>query len=231
MIIGRAWHELAEGKPLSQTHLSLLDTDFPWVQYFKRMLAGYQLERKRYAPTLFHERVYEKENDIKMIIDEVAHNDKGDWWIIERKTAARDIGDLKRSMLASDLQLGLYSAYRKEYAKEWWLDKDRYQGCVYLVTYKPSERRKKKRGTDEYTETIEQFGERLTSSSESVLVENIDERGAIATRDYGRKVIDYAADTYAKTSDWRRVPRQTSSCMRFGRPCPFFTQCHGRSDI
>ena len=229
--IGRVFHELVEGKPLSQTSsIRSLSTSTPWELYFRRMLAGYAIERKKHAPTFAHELEWLKEAEFKLIIDEIAMNDSGDWWIIERKTAAQSMG-LKAYTLAADLQIGMYAVYRKDYAQELWLDPDRFKGCIYMVTYKPNERRKKSRAKatlGEFTESLEEWGERMTSSTESILVEKIDEKGALATRDFGRKVIDYAVKTYDSGNDIGRVPKRLDSCMRYGRACSFFSQCHGR---
>ena len=225
--IGRVFHKLCEGDSLSFSHISSLE-DRPWGAYFRRMLAAHALERRKYAPNFLREQTYEKDGDIKMIVDEIARNDKGEWWIVENKSSTNALG-LKAKMLASDLQIGLYSAYRKDYATEWWLDPDKYQGCVYIVTTKPAERRKTfKRGGFSVPETLEAWGERMTSSAESVLVDQVDEKGAIATRDFGRKCIDYYLRVYDKYQDWRPIPIRSESCMRYGKPCPYFSFCHGR---
>ena len=230
LIIGRVWHSLAEGKPLSSCDIEGLPAEFPWGAYFRRMLAGYAIERKKYAPTFAHELAWLKEDEFKLIIDEIAMNDSGKWWIIERKTRSQDLG-IKRQMLGSDLQLGLYAAYRREYANEFWLDPSQYQGCIYIATYKPNQKRLKSRKKDskgEWAETTDQWGERMTSSTESVLVTDVDERGALATRDFGLKVIEYTQNAYEKYRDWRPIPSRSESCIRYGKPCPFFTNCHGR---
>lgn len=233
LYIGRVWHELVEGKNLSDvSDFSNLPVDKPWGVYFRRMLAGYQLERRKYAPSFRMEYEYFKEDDIKLIIDEVARNDAGDWWIIERKTAAQSMG-VKSYTLSADLQLGMYSAYRKDYCSDLWLDADRFQGCLYMVTYKPNERRKKSRAKatmGEWAESMEEWGERMTSSTEVFNVDKIDEKGAIATRDFGRKVIDYSINVYDRGNDIDKVPKRLDSCVRYGRPCSFFKHCHGRDE-
>jgi len=219
--IGRVFHSLCEGKSIDDAFLAKegLDLSFPWKPYLKTMYAGYMVVRdslwKNYATEfVFENRV------IKLITDEIVTDDDGNWKILERKTAGRR-DDNKPAMLTGDLQVNLYTAYKDQIAEELWLDPSKFQGVDYLISLKHMERRKK-------TESVEEFSERFTSETDYHYVpkEVLNPDGAMNVMDFAHRIRSEIKETYATKPEARLIPCNTQSCIRFGKPCPFFKECY-----
>ncbi len=226
LLIGRVFHKLTEGHKLQPSELSELPPGKPWEAYFRAMIAGYNVERARYAPQVFTEVVHEDET-VKLIVDEVAADSDGSWWIVERKTASKDFGP-KADELGLNLQTNLYVSRMEQIAEHTFMDPGAFQGVYYFVSYKPMERRKKNEGDLAY-------GKRFSSSTEGYIIDKEvfreHRKQFEATWQYGLDSRSRIEEIYSKSQDFRAVPYNTGSCRRFGKPCPYFDKCHTKGGV
>lgn len=222
LIIGGLFHRLCEGKTIEEKDMSGLKSGFPWQRYFSTMLAGYKLERAKYPAETAGCEIEWEDEQVKMYIDELAVRPDGRWYMAERKTASAQDQN-RRKMLARDMQTGLYVSRRHQIAEKFWLDPGKFAGVLYFITLKPMERLKK-------GESLEEFGERFTSSTDSWEIPAatiLQYQGmVIRSLSYGEKQREIASESFLQNNRIEDVPCNTASCIRFGKPCPYFKNCH-----
>ena len=151
-------------------------------------------------------------------VDAVMGDDKGNWYLVDNKTAGRLSGDLS-SRLRHDPQLRLYSFYAPEVASALKLKKDKFQGCHYRVTTKATAKIKA-------DESPEAYARRIAHKVESF---NIgiphDEAIVKATRDRHERLHERA--TAIKDAAEKSVMQNFNGCFNYFRPCPYWSRCHG----
>lgn len=227
LTIGKAFHKLCEGSAVGAEDFQGLDVNYPWVHYLKTMYAGYRQVRKEFAPAVAHEIVYEDER-MKMYIDEIAVDDTGAWWMIERKTKAKDLPTAK-SMIVNELQANIYVSNYENIADDYMLDPSQFQGLLYFTTFKPMERKGKK-------ETPEDFGARMTSETIAWTIPRIyfinDQSTATLNNviDWAEISCGQAMSLWERNQNYEDIPISTQSCYRYNRPCPYFEKCHAKPD-
>ena len=215
--MGKAFHEVLEGKQLNATEHGLDEADAGVV---KKMAANHAFMTRRLPPVRFKEVKFETPT-LLGFLDAIRIGVSGGWAIAERKTAS----DLSRvETIRRDLQLCTYAASKVAVAETCKLDPDRFDGFYYEVTVKPSERIKK-------NETSADFVSRCSVMTEVARIESCEQKGMAdhfeQQLNYGLKLRELALERYNAWNDPLSVPCNQSSCKLFNQKCAFFERCNG----
>ena len=218
---GSAFHRLTCGEDVDLSSLKSFDPDYPWKESLEVMLAGYREAMKTEPEPVISELEIATE-EVKLIVDAILYEPTTEEWFIHEKKTAGKISEVKKRWLVDDVQMLMYVGNTNLIADKIALDPAKFSGVVYTQTLKPSERKKAK-------ESPEEFANRLTSSTEVLKYEPWF-FGAAATK--LEKITSWASDRrdsicrmYEQSMDARSVPGNTSSCERYGRPCPYIDAC------
>lgn len=143
-------------------------------------------------------------------IDAVAvDEDLGGFWIIDLKTAARfDENLLPR--LAKDMQMNLYAKFASEmHLAHKKLEGKKFLGCRYRVTTKS------KAATEKGLEA-------------GVKVYDIEIPAQVLNPQEAWGVFEEVLEQAIKIQKGESPSRNYEACMTYFKPCPFFSQCHGK---
>lgn len=215
--IGKAFHEILEGKNPSAVEHGIDECDIGVVQ---KMAKNHAFITRSLPPVKFKEVKFETPT-LLGFLDAIRIRDTGSWAIAERKTA----GDLSRlETIRRDLQLCTYAASKSVVAETCKLDPDKFDGFYYEVTLKPSERIKK-------NETPTEFVSRCSVMTEVARIEPSEQKGMAdhfyQQSGYALKLRDIALERYNAWNDPLSVPCNQSSCKMFNQKCAFFERCYG----
>jgi hypothetical protein len=215
LMLGSAFHECLDGNiDTAFDELEAYDPDTPWRAMIGKMLEGYKAKWPKELTEIQREIPIGDGETFLGFIDGVAINDLGNWYLIENKSASSDIDSM--DALTSNLQVAVYEKYMLEVADKLLLDPGLYAGMLYCVTVKPGERRKTK-------ETMEQYGERMTSETHIYLIEP-----NVSRVDVGHEILTalITAEPLLTATDPKHARGNPSACIRFNSPCPYFARCH-----
>lgn len=152
--------------------------------------------------------------------DVVFEDNKGNWYIGDLKTTARQSETLK-SRLQMDAQLHLYSSYAPQLAEELKLDISKFAGALYITTNKTTTKRKA-------NEVLSDYVNRLMGAIETrIYVVPIDKTKT-------EWVVSDFKESHKRTQELRNGTEPTpkrnySRCEDYFTPCAYFSQCHGHN--
>jgi hypothetical protein len=227
--LGTAFHDVVDDPALLETHsLTGLNTnEYPYRTVIKKMVDSAALATSGLPPVKHKElklEISEGQHKVLGFIDAVRVDVQGNWFLAERKTSGR-IEEGRRELLHNETQVCTYVGAVQDIARIASLLPAKFQGLTYEVTEKPQERMGKK-------ETLQEFGLRATART---VVWTVDASLAAHCRKVFLTNLAWASDriekltaAYSRSKDVFDVVGNTGSCMKWGKKCSFFENCHGR---
>jgi hypothetical protein len=224
--IGKAFHKACEDvfhdiESLSDDHLKGIielyqlgvDEYFPML---KAMLLAYSACHKKSGLKII---ACEKEIETAYffgIVDAVAVDSEGGWWIVDLKTAA-SFTPSQTPTLLSHPQLNLYAAHSPFLAQILELEIGKFKGCRYRVTTKSKLKRKNLEPEDKY---IGRLSESIRSMDFSLPIERMIHRNVYQS--YKQAFLEI------KKGHNGNYPQNFGNCFAYYKPCQFYSQCHGK---
>lgn len=229
--MGIAFHAELEGDTgACDEALKTLDANlYPWRAAIDVMIkARKDAWEKDHADkqTISSEIKFGWDSGFRGIVDRIAV-DKDCWYIVEDKTAGK-VDPFKRFMLRNDIQINSYVVHRDEIADAVYLnegivlDPGKFSGVLYTQTIKPTERLRK-------SETVEQMASRLTAKAEIWHINEAELYRAPQVYEAQVKIAEAIQETALRafeSRDSQKVPGNFSSCVRYGKPCPYASLCY-----
>jgi len=153
-------------------------------------------------------------------IDVILKDNFGGWWIGDLKTAARFDQSQKVATLPKDQQLNLYAHFAMLMAPHLGLDPELFLGCRYRVTTKT------KSGIKE-GETLAEFARRMVEKG-SVESYDVIIPVQIMAIEQTWKRFELIQNRAAQITNGEAPVQNLESCFSYFKPCPYFSQCHGK---
>ena len=158
--------------------------------------------------------------DIIGFIDLVeVHEDTGDWYISDLKTA-KTFYDSKIAELPSNPQLCLYASFYQEIAEKYGLDPDKFRGCRYLVCTKSSAKQQPK---EDYAGYVMRMVDKKLVKAVFITIP----RELMRITETREDIIRLHKRTMEIRNGATPI-RNYTYCNSFFRPCDYFSKCHGK---
>jgi hypothetical protein len=152
-------------------------------------------------------------------VDAVMSDDKGYWWIVDLKTAAR-LNKSLQQRLANDPQLNLYSYYAPDIAEELGLDIDKFKGIRYRVTTKTNTKIRSNETVDEYALRVYNAIEAYDIAIEVGLLYPKHAYNQLMEIYEGVEIMQFMIEV--------EIQQNFNYCEEYFRPCAYWSRCHGK---
>jgi hypothetical protein len=153
-------------------------------------------------------------------VDSLVKQPDGSWWILDLKTA-KGLYSGVQAKLARNPQLNLYASFAPNFADYYGLDLLQFKGCIYWLTTRP--RTVMKKSEDYSAHVLRMVENNVKSIAYKVNAGDMDmeERKRLHTYLWARS---------QKLESGKKAPiKNFNSCMNFFQPCPYWSQCHGKT--
>ena len=153
-------------------------------------------------------------------IDAVMGDSRGNWWIVDLKTAGR-LSEALLSRLSLDPQLNIYSYFKAAIAKEKGLDVDKFRGVRYRVTTKPQIKCGAKEKLKDF---VQRCMERIESYDISIPANELNPEFA-----YNRLMGLLDEARALQEMDEKDISQNYGYCESYFKPCPYWSRCYGHT--